>query len=435
MSSKWGSTTLREAAEFRFSNVDKHIVHGEASVRLCNYLDVYRNRKLTATMPYSEGSARPGEIKRFAVQKGDVIITKDSETADDIGVPALVVDDLPNTICGYHLAIIRPNGEIDPRFLALFLQTDPAKRHFLRFANGVTRFGLGLRAIGTLPVPVPPPDEQCAIADILDALDVATEETRAAITASGRLVRALVQSFFEQGLGRISSADRPGKTLRKGWRLVPTNQLLVRDPKNGVSPVASPQPPGYPTFSIAAVRNGKIDLMNEEHLKYVRIRDEVAAEFALNRGDLLIVRGNANPELVGRCGMVADHPEGCIYPDILKRVVFRDGDDGLIPEYACIAWNYPVVHNQVLKLAKTSNGTLKINSKDVKQIIMPVPPKQEQEQLVELAGRAEKSLQCYQRRAFQLEQLKRGLMQDLLTGRVRVKLPAHSGNGVVRSRP
>ena len=138
------------------------------------------------------------------------------------------------------------------------------------------------------------------------------------------------------------------------------------------------------------MRNGKIDLMNEEHRKYVRIRDEVAAEFAIKRGDLLVVRGNANPELVGRCGMVSDHPDGCIYPDILKRIIFHDGEDGVLPEYACIAWNHAAVHNQVLKRAKTSNGTLKINSKDVKQIIIPVPPKSEQEQLVDLVGRADR---------------------------------------------
>ena len=336
-----------------------------------------------------------------------------------------------------EFVVLSPRSGFEPRYVyALACSTPVLGRAISRMEGSTGRLRVTDDTFNKwLVVAVPELPEQQAIAGVLDAVDVAIQRTRTAITTAELLKRAVIQNFFEQGLGRISSADRPGKKLRKGWRLVSTGQLLVRDPKNGISPVATPQPPGFPTFSIAAVRNGKIDLMNEEHRKYVRIRDEVAAEFAVKRGDLLVVRGNANPELVGRCGMVGDHPEGCIYPDILKRVVFREGEDGVVPEFACIAWNHSVVHNQVLKRAKTSNGTLKINSKDVKQIIMPVPPKPEQAQLVDLAGRAESSLQIFHRRDVQLERLKRGLMQDLLTGRVRIKLPASSGNGVTRSRP
>ena len=67
-----------------FSGVDKHIIPGERSVRLCNYLDVYRNRRLTKEMRFSEGSATPTEIARFTLRRGDLVITKDSETPDDI---------------------------------------------------------------------------------------------------------------------------------------------------------------------------------------------------------------------------------------------------------------------------------------------------------------------------------------------------------------
>lgn len=337
-------------------------------------------------------------------------------------------------ICSTGFAVVRSKEGTDSRFLyhLIFSDVIAAQLHRLECGTGYPAVNEG--DVRFLEIPFPRPCEQQAIAKVLDGVEVVIEGMRKTIATAERLKLALIQNFIERGLGRISSADRPGKKLRKGWRLEPTGKLLVRDPKNGISPVASSQPPGFPTFSIAAVRNGKIDLLNTEHRKYVRIRDEVAAEFAVKRGDLLVVRGNANPDLVGKCGMVADHPDKCIYPDILKRVIFRDSEDGVLPEFACIVWNHAVIHNQVLKRAKTSNGTLKINSKDVKQIIMPVPPKPEQEQLVDLVGRAESSLQIHQRRGVQLELLKRGLMQDLLTGRVRITLPASSSRCLVGSR-
>jgi type I restriction enzyme S subunit len=177
---------------------------------------------------------------------------------------------------------------------------------------------------------------------------------------------------------------------------------------------------GLPTFSIAAVREGRIDLLNEEHRKYVRIRPDVAAEYAVHRGDILIVRGNANPALVGCCGVVDEYPDSCIYPDILKRVVFKNGNDGVLPEYAVMVWNHSVVHNQVLKRAKTSNGTLKINTRDVKSIVMPVAPTGEQQRIVGVMRAAEAREKALREILLLQIRLKRGLMQDLLTGRVRV---------------
>ena len=156
---------------FFSSGVDKHIVPREQQVSLCNYLDVYRNRRITRAMQFASGSAKPSEIERFELNKGDILITKDSEMPDDIGIPAVVVDDLANTICGYHLALIRPNNRVDSRFLSYHLQSDNAKRHFLRTATDLTRFGLNSRAIASLPIELPPRHEQAAIARILDAVD------------------------------------------------------------------------------------------------------------------------------------------------------------------------------------------------------------------------------------------------------------------------
>jgi type I restriction enzyme S subunit len=135
---------------------------------------------------------------------------------------------------------------------------------------------------------------------------------------------------------------------------------------------------------------------------------------------LLIVRGNANPNLVGRCGMVEELPDDCIYPDILKRIVFHERGDGVLSKFAALAWNHPMVHNQVLKRAKTSNGTLKINSRDVCQIVLPVPPVQAQQSLVDTVSAADGQINAMAKQLCSLERLKRGLMQDLLTGRVRV---------------
>ena len=301
--------------------------------------------------------------------------------------------------------------------------------HLLRFATStVVRLGAGTtflevskRDLKRLSVVIPDePDEQRRIAAILDAADAVMERDKCVLQQVRLLRSGILQRFFRDALGPISSADRPGKEIAEGWRLVPTGKLLAEEPKNGVSPPAESQPPGTPTFSIGAVRGGRIDLTNQDHLKYVRIEDKIATKFAVHKGDILVVRGNANPGLVGKCGVIDEFPNGCIYPDILKRILFADTDDGVLPDYAAMVWNHPLVHNQVLKRAQTSNGTLKINSRDVKQIILPVPPKEQQLSLMKLIRSQEELAARIVARLKLLRSLKRGLMQDLLTGKVRV---------------
>ena len=429
MPKTWPTATIGDVATVAISGVDKHIVGGEISVSLCNYLDVYRNRRLTRDIEYAPGSATPGELARFQLQKGDVLITKDFETPDDIGVPAVVVDDLSNTICGYHLALVRPKPDVDPVYLAYMFESDVAKRHFLRTANGVTRFGIGMGAISSLVLPLPPLSEQVHIAQVLKAVDTTVACSSAAIQRAHTVKRAILQRFFFQALGETAYADRPRRDLPPGWSLLPTELLLCGEPKNGVSPEAFAHPPGTPTFSIAAIRDGRVDLTNEANLKYTRISGVVAARFCVQHGDVLIVRGNANPDLVGKAGIVKEFPKGCIYPDIAKRVVFRtDGKPNMRPEYAVLAWNHPVVHNQVLRRAKTSNGTLKINNRDVRQIVMPVPPEEEQAQLVSVIAGVEAQVDALTAARVAQQQLQRALLRDLFNGQVR--LTGEIGSGV-----
>jgi restriction endonuclease S subunit len=88
-------------------------------------------------------------------------------------------------------------------------------------------------------------------------------------------------------------------------------------------------------------------------------------------------------------------------------------------------WNHSVVHNQILRRAKTSNGTLKINTRDVKQIVLPVAPKNEQKKITRLIQAIQQKVLALSGIQNAYETLKKSLMHDLLTGKVRT-LPAHT---------
>lgn len=168
----WKMRRSRHVAHILVSNIDKNSIEGELPVRLCNYVDVYKNERITSAVQFMRATATADEIERFRLRPGDVIITKDSESWDDIGVPSLVEYGAPDLVCGYHLAILRPRPEIvSGAYLLRALQSLGVAVQYHVFATGVIRYGLSHHTIKSVLLPVPPPAEQEAIARFLGYVD------------------------------------------------------------------------------------------------------------------------------------------------------------------------------------------------------------------------------------------------------------------------
>ena len=179
----WEVRRLRHAVNMRVSNVDKHSKDDELPVRLCNYVDVYKNDRITESVPFMRATAKADEMDRFRLELGDVLITKDSEVWNDIGVPAFVEYSAKDLVCGYHLALLRPlKAVLNGAYLFHSLQSSAIASQFHLAANGVTRYGLSRHAIKSALLPIPPLAEQAAIVHYLDkqtaAIDAAMARAR-----------------------------------------------------------------------------------------------------------------------------------------------------------------------------------------------------------------------------------------------------------------
>lgn len=160
----WDITLVKHVTDVRFSGVDKHSHDHEIPVRLCNYTDVYKNDKIIDDMDLMRATATAGEIARLTLKAGDVIITKDSETPDDIAEPAWVPDGLPSVVCAYHLGLLRPEpGRIKGEFLFRAIGSSRIAEQFHVLATGVTRFALSKHDVKNAVIPLPPIEEQKVI--------------------------------------------------------------------------------------------------------------------------------------------------------------------------------------------------------------------------------------------------------------------------------
>lgn len=166
--SHWKVDKLKNYCEIFASNVDKKTEEGEIEVSLCNYVDVYKNEKIDRSIDFMTATATQAEIEKFTLQLNDIILTKDSETPDDIAVPAIVKEVFENFLCGYHLSIIRCQKKIEPDFLIWALRDLHIATQFHREAVGITRFGLASKHFKNGIFAIPPFTEQTAIAAYLD---------------------------------------------------------------------------------------------------------------------------------------------------------------------------------------------------------------------------------------------------------------------------
>lgn len=168
---QWQVIKLKRNAKVELSNVDKKSKDDEKSVFLCNYVDVYYNNEIIYNSNFMKATAKEGQISKFRLKKDDIIITKDSESPDDIAIPAWVSTDMDDVVCGYHLAQITPYEGLDGKFLLYSFLSMTYGEQFQVLANGVTRYGILKGDIENSIFALPPIDEQIEIAKTLTDIE------------------------------------------------------------------------------------------------------------------------------------------------------------------------------------------------------------------------------------------------------------------------
>ena len=330
----WEVKRLKTIAGVRLSNVDKKTVPGQVPVMLCNYVDVYYNDKIADDIDFMLATATEDQVERFSLRKGDVLITKDSEDPTDIAVPAVIAEDSPGVVCGYHLAQVRPSGVCDGSYLARAFATAGVRDQFSIAANGITRFGLTSRAIADSVFPLPPLAEQRAIADFLDRV---TERIGGLMEKKERLVRLLRErrgSLISHAVTRGLDPDAPMKKTGIEWLgEIPAHWDIHR----------------LKTFADVKISNvdkktthGQVSvrLCNYTDVYY---RDEIAADsglmaatatedqverLSLRKGDVLITKDSETPDDIAVPAVIAKDLPGVVSGYHLAHLTPVDTCDG-----------------------------------------------------------------------------------------------------------
>lgn len=263
---------------------------------------------------------------------------------------------------------------------------------------------------------------QTKISSILSKLDRAIEQTEAIIAKQQRIKTGLMQDLLTKGIdenGNLRSEathkfkDSPLGRIPVEWDVVQISTVLREKPKNGYSPKESESYTGAMMLGLGCLSR---DGFTPIQLKNAPAGDQRLQSALLSDGDFLISRSNT-PQLVGLVGIYSNVGTDCVYPDLMVRLRF---DESVSHEFMQYVFQHHILRSQITNAAVGTSGSMvKINSQVIQSCrFLQMRPEEQRVILGMLRGMSLTSCKTHQYKD-KLVAIRTGLMNDLLTGKVR----------------
>ena len=279
--------------------------------------------------------------------------------------------------------------------------------------SGSTVKGIRLEILKSLNFLLPPLPEQRKIADILSTVDDKIAVIDEQIAQTQQLKKGLMQRLLTRGIGHTEFKDSPLGRIPAEWEVVRLGEILIENPQYGANVSAI----DYSEKTYRYIRITDIDdngkLIEEEKKGILK---EVGKQYILKEKDILIARtGNT----VGKSYIHLKIYGSCSYAGYLIR--FRTDPSKYLAQLLFHFLHSDNYWKWVGDTARTG-AQPNINSKEYQKLKLPFPPLPEQRQIAEILSTVDDKIGHLLDKKESYQQQKKGLMQNLLTGKIRVKV-------------
>lgn len=390
------------------------------SVRVLTVTNIQKDLDLSEEL-YLQGVSEKDK-KEKAVSKDWCIAVSSNGNRKRIGNAVFIKDDTDYLFASF-LTAFKPkdNSDILPDYFFRWLTSHNVQERITSVSEGTTGLGnLDIRYLRNIDIYFPEKQEQSAIAAILSKVDEAIASVQAGIAAAERLKKSLMQNLLT---GRM----KPDGTLRKedefyvdekfgrvpvGWEVKKVTE--VADYVQYGLNQASSEKGKIPMLRMNNIVKGK---MTNAPLVYVELNDSLLQQYKLEKGDILFNRTNSL-DLVGKVGVFELDGDYVFASYLIKVKVSKDNN----PYFVNYALNSYPIQCSLRSKATPAVSQANINSKSLRNTSIIIPTnKKEQDEIVSRINNVENEIINKQNKTAILERLKKSLMQNLLTGRVRVK--------------
>lgn len=301
---------------------------------------------------------------------------------------------------------------VNAEFLHQMMQYEKPRLYSLRAGSGQQNIRQGI--IRKFEIEVPTLPEQRKIATVLYTVDRAIEKTEEVIEQAKTIKFGVIQDLFREGVQEHDSftETKSGK-VPSGWEIARLEEL-IEDTRYGTDTKSNTNGDGYPTLRIPNIVDKRITV---DDLKYTPLDDKELDRLKLQESDILVIRTNGNPDYVGRCATFSEREEPFVFASYLIRI--RVDESTVRPEYVREFLNSPRGRSEMAGWIRSSAGNYNLSVGAMEKFQVPIPSLEEQDEIVEKIEAVKRTIEVNRHYRGRLDRLKRGLMQDLLSGTVR----------------
>lgn len=320
----------------------------------------------------------------------------------------------------YKVYALRPEAA-DADFMAHYLRSPSLFRVYKDVSQqgaSIVRRNVDFGALHASKIPLPPPPEQRKIAAVLASVDEAIQATEAVIEQTRRVKEGLLQDLLTRGIGHSRFKQTEIGEIPESWEVSDLKRVIGHF-DSGWSPVCDSTPAQEHEWAVLKTSSVVWDGYSPEANKRLPddLQPQVSAEVIPN--DILITR-KGPADRVGVVAYVDATPPRRMIPDTVIRI--RVADDGpLEPGYVALALGSSrVQYDWKGKKVGLASAQVNINRTILNRTRIPVPPISEQQQILGVWRQYRDTLASQGEQMAELERVKAGLLQELLTGAVRV---------------
>ncbi len=306
-------------------------------------------------------------------------------------------------------------NKAEPKYLEKVFLSTWFNRIKDTLAHGSTQKAVNNQDIKKILIPVPPLPEQQKISSVLSKIQQAIEQQDKIIQITKELKKSLMNNLFTEGLHGEEQKETEIGLMPKSWKAV---KLGDDDILEIVQYGISKRGENKGKYAILRMNNLIGSYVNSEKLQFVDIEEDLFNKFKLKEGDILFNRTNSI-DLVGKTGIFNLKGE-YIFASYLIRL--RTNRKKLNPYFLNIYLNLLASQERLKTLATRGVSQSNISGSRLKTFLIPLPSDlTEQEEIVEIIAGIDKKLSQAESRKQTLQSLFKTMLNQLMTGRIRVK--------------
>lgn len=415
----WNTAVLGRCVDIKrgvsWSKDQEHTAPYEGAVPVIGISNV-QDRLLLDKVLYLSG-LKPKAIEKKRIEQGWSVLVGSNGNRQRIGNAVYIAEDAAFLFASFLIAAKpRTDSGITPEFFFRWLRSEQVQSYLSASSEGSTGLSnLSHSFFRKMAIAFPGEAEQAAIVGVLDMVDGAIDRARAAQTLAVRLKTALTQQLFTEGVRGERRKKTPLGWIPESWEVKPVG-AVVKQFEYGLS-LPMHLKGTTPILRMGNIQQGNVVM---DDLKYVTLPQKLLDRYRLNRSDVLFNRTNSQ-EHVGKIGIYRSDD-----PAVFASYLIRLHPDATQVDNCFLGQllnSYPI-QCRIKRYATPGVQQVNINAKNLGKVLIPIPigPAgiNEQREIAKLLEQADERCRALGPVAVALEQLKKSLTHDLLTGTVRV---------------